>query len=220
MLRIYGVPFSVHTRKVIITAIEKKLPYENEAVIPFNPPPGWSDSPMWGTPVLRILAAICLVFAVSNELHGQAKRAGAPPSQVDEWRDYRDRYGLIHTVKVENGEPSTGNGLLYTAYARVSMQLRSISYDKDQIAEAIRNSQVRPGLFGRGPSKLNDQNAHDDYRGLGAIAAICGLRHVANDILKYGRGPDQLSGASVLGLNNVDFGPFGEEVRQCTFVFL
>jgi glutathione S-transferase len=43
MLKIYGVPISVHTRKVIIAAIEKKLPYQNEAVIPFNPPPGWSD---------------------------------------------------------------------------------------------------------------------------------------------------------------------------------
>jgi glutathione S-transferase len=43
MIKIYGVPFSVHTRKVIIAAIEKKLPYENEAVIPFNPPPGWRD---------------------------------------------------------------------------------------------------------------------------------------------------------------------------------
>ena len=43
MIKIYGVPFSVHTRKVIVAAIEKKLPYENEAVIPFNPPPGWGD---------------------------------------------------------------------------------------------------------------------------------------------------------------------------------
>lgn len=43
MLTIYGVPISVHTRKVIIAAIEKKLPYQNEAVIPFNPPPGWED---------------------------------------------------------------------------------------------------------------------------------------------------------------------------------
>jgi glutathione S-transferase len=43
MLTIYGVPISVHTRKVIIAAIEKKLPYQSEAVIPFNPPPGWSD---------------------------------------------------------------------------------------------------------------------------------------------------------------------------------
>ena len=41
MLKIYGVPISVHTRKVIIAAIEKKLQFENEPVIPFNPPAGW-----------------------------------------------------------------------------------------------------------------------------------------------------------------------------------
>jgi glutathione S-transferase len=42
-MKIYGIPISVHTRKVIVTAIEKKLPYQNEAVIPFKPPPGWRD---------------------------------------------------------------------------------------------------------------------------------------------------------------------------------
>ena len=43
MLKIYGIPFSVHTRKVIVAATFKKLPFENEAVIPFTPPPGWND---------------------------------------------------------------------------------------------------------------------------------------------------------------------------------
>jgi glutathione S-transferase len=43
MLKIYGVPISVHTRKVIVTAIEKQLDYENESVIPFTPPPGWTE---------------------------------------------------------------------------------------------------------------------------------------------------------------------------------
>lgn len=52
-MKIHGVPISVHTRKVIVTAIEKRLPYDNEAVIPFNPPPGWSDlSPTGKIPVL------------------------------------------------------------------------------------------------------------------------------------------------------------------------
>lgn len=53
MLKIYGVPISVHTRKVIVTAIEKKLPYENEPVIPFNPPAGWEGlSPTGKIPVM------------------------------------------------------------------------------------------------------------------------------------------------------------------------
>ena len=53
MLKIYGVPISVHTRKVVVAAIEKKLPYENDPVIPFNPPAGWADlSPTGKIPVM------------------------------------------------------------------------------------------------------------------------------------------------------------------------
>lgn len=53
MLKIYGVPISVHTRKVIVTALEKKLQYQNEPVIPFNPPPGWNElSPTGKIPVM------------------------------------------------------------------------------------------------------------------------------------------------------------------------
>jgi glutathione S-transferase len=54
MLKIYGVPISVHTRKVIVAAIEKGIPHTNEPVIPFNPPAGWSDlSPTGKIPVLE-----------------------------------------------------------------------------------------------------------------------------------------------------------------------
>ncbi len=53
MLIIHGVPISVHTRKAIVAAIEKKLPYRNEPVIPFNPPAGWDRlSPTGKIPVL------------------------------------------------------------------------------------------------------------------------------------------------------------------------
>src|SRR5262245_3748137 len=52
MLTIHGVPISVHTRKVIVTAIDKGLAYRNEPVIPFNPPPGWERlSPTGKIPV-------------------------------------------------------------------------------------------------------------------------------------------------------------------------
>jgi glutathione S-transferase len=54
-MKIYGVPISVHTRKVIIAAIEKKLPYELDPVIPFNPPAGWDElSPTGKIPVCTI----------------------------------------------------------------------------------------------------------------------------------------------------------------------
>ena len=53
MLKIYGVPLSVHTRKAILAAKEKNLAYTNEPVIPFSPPPGWDRlSPTGKIPVM------------------------------------------------------------------------------------------------------------------------------------------------------------------------
>jgi glutathione S-transferase len=46
MLKIYGVPISVHTRKVIVVAIAKGLPHEVIPVVPVipdNPPANWSE---------------------------------------------------------------------------------------------------------------------------------------------------------------------------------
>lgn len=43
MLTIHGVPLSVHTRKVIVTAILKGIDHRVEPVIPFDPPAGWRE---------------------------------------------------------------------------------------------------------------------------------------------------------------------------------
>jgi glutathione S-transferase len=54
MLTIYGVPISVHTRKVIVTALEKDLEFANEPVVPFDPPADWAElSPTGKIPVVR-----------------------------------------------------------------------------------------------------------------------------------------------------------------------
>jgi glutathione S-transferase len=42
MLKIHGVPFSAHTRKVILAAIEKGIAYELVPVVPLTPPVGWT----------------------------------------------------------------------------------------------------------------------------------------------------------------------------------
>jgi len=53
MLKIYGVPISVHTRKVIVTCMEKQLKFENDPVIPFQPPANWDSlSPTGKIPVM------------------------------------------------------------------------------------------------------------------------------------------------------------------------
>jgi hypothetical protein len=54
MLKIHGVPFSAHTRKVILAALEKGIPHEIVPVIPLTPPPGWTDlSPLGLIPPSR-----------------------------------------------------------------------------------------------------------------------------------------------------------------------
>jgi glutathione S-transferase len=73
MLKIYGVPLSVHTRKVIVAALMKKLPHEIVPVVPVipgNPPPDWRTlSPTGKIPAivdgefrLADSAAICAYF--------------------------------------------------------------------------------------------------------------------------------------------------------------
>jgi glutathione S-transferase len=56
VLKIYGVPVSVHTRKVIVVALAKELPYEVIPVVPVipdNPPPNWRQlSPTGKIPAL------------------------------------------------------------------------------------------------------------------------------------------------------------------------
>src|SRR5262245_38085737 len=54
MLEIFGVPFSAHTRKVLLSLREKAMPFELRPVIPLAPPPGWQQlSPLGKIPVLR-----------------------------------------------------------------------------------------------------------------------------------------------------------------------
>ena len=56
MLKIYGVPISVHTRKAIVVAIAKQLPHEVVPVVPVipnSPPPNWRElSPAGKVPAL------------------------------------------------------------------------------------------------------------------------------------------------------------------------
>lgn len=53
MLAIHGVPFSAHTRKVIVTAIEKGIEYDIVPVVPLTPPPDWRElSPLGHIPAI------------------------------------------------------------------------------------------------------------------------------------------------------------------------
>lgn len=54
MIKLYGVPFSAHTRKVILALYEKQLSFESVPVIPLTPPEGWRQvSPLGLIPALH-----------------------------------------------------------------------------------------------------------------------------------------------------------------------
>ena len=54
MLQIHGLPFSAHTRKVLVAALEKSIPFELVPVVPLTPPPGWLElSPLGLIPAMR-----------------------------------------------------------------------------------------------------------------------------------------------------------------------
>jgi glutathione S-transferase len=54
MLKIYGVAPSIHTRKVIVAALEKQIDYQIEPVFPFDPPQDWlAMSPTGKIPAIR-----------------------------------------------------------------------------------------------------------------------------------------------------------------------
>lgn len=54
MIVIHGVPISVHTRKVIVTALMKGIEHKVEPVIPFTPPGNWKSlSPTGLIPVME-----------------------------------------------------------------------------------------------------------------------------------------------------------------------
>lgn len=88
MLKIHGVPVSVHTRKVIVSARLKGLDHEIVPVIPFNPPANWDElSPTGLIPViehdgfvLQDSTAICLYLDRSQRqaplLPDDARSAG------------------------------------------------------------------------------------------------------------------------------------------------
>jgi glutathione S-transferase len=56
MLKIHGVTFSAHTRKVLLGALEKGIAYELVPVIPLRPPPGW-----------RALSPLGLIPAIEDD---------------------------------------------------------------------------------------------------------------------------------------------------------
>ena len=97
MLEIFGVPISVHTRKVLVTANAKGLEYRNEAVIPFDPPADWhSLSPTGLIPAIAHdgyrLADSAAICAYLEKLHPSPPLYPADPRGLGKAL-WLERYG-------------------------------------------------------------------------------------------------------------------------------
>ena len=98
MLKIYGVPISVHTRKVIVVALAKKLEHEVIPVVPVipgNPPSNWRElSPTGKIPALTdgdfTVADSAAICGYLEKIHpGEPVYPSAP-------RDYATALSLEH----------------------------------------------------------------------------------------------------------------------------
>ena len=114
MLKIHGVPFSAHTRKVILAALEKQIPYEIVPVIPLQPPAGWTQlSPLGLIPAIvdgdLELADSTVICQYLDRAYGghqsvsgrcAAIRARALDRGVHRWRDC--------TARAQGAAPAAG----------------------------------------------------------------------------------------------------------------
>jgi glutathione S-transferase len=151
MLTIHGVPISVHTRKVILAALEKGIPYHNEPVIPFHPPAGWDElSPTGKIPVvteddlaLRDSSVICAYLEKTHPkpaLYPTEAKAFADALWLEEYADgtlFRDVvHGLLFQkmIRPKILKQETDDGvvtkILETAMPKVFFYLeRSVTGD-------------------------------------------------------------------------------------------
>ena len=83
---------------------------------------------------------------------------------------YVCKYGLYHDREVKNGEPSSNNGWIYTAYAnRLGLDI-----NRDQIYATQCNCFILPGLhpiymFSRLPGKLYPPLSRDEVLGMASL---------------------------------------------------
>jgi glutathione S-transferase len=144
MLKIFGTPVSVHTRKTIVVAIAKNLPHEVVPVVPVipgNPPPNWRElSPTGRIPALSdgdfTLADSAAICAYMDRLQPHA--AIYPPGA----REYAQALSLEQYA-----------GTLFSEVVRplfhevfVHPKVRNIPTDQAVIDDVLANA--LPEIFG------------------------------------------------------------------------
>jgi len=145
MLKIHGVPISVHTRKVIVAALAKGIAHEVVPVVPVipdNPPPNWRElSPTGKIPAitdgdftLADSSAICAYFERTHP---------APPLYPTRARDYAEALAIEQYA----GE-GVFRGVVHPLFHEVFVhpKVQGIPTDPARIAAVL--SKEVPEVFG------------------------------------------------------------------------
>jgi glutathione S-transferase len=149
MLTIHGVPFSVHTRKVLLTAIEKRVPFRSEPVIPFTPPAGWADlSP---TRKIPVVTDGDLVLRDSSVICAYLERTYPQPALFpDATRDYA---GALWFEEYADG--TVFREVVHGLFVQQIIRPKILKQESDPaVIDAILNGAV-PQVFGYLESSLN-----------------------------------------------------------------
>lgn len=145
MLKIHGVPISVHTRKVIVAALAKGVPFEVVPVVPVipgNPPPNWREL----SPTGRIPAitegdfSLCDSAAICAYLE---RRYPVPALYPGEARDYARAIAMEHYA----GD-AIFRGVVHPLFHEVFVhpKVRNIPTNPKRIGEVL--EQELPRVFG------------------------------------------------------------------------
>jgi glutathione S-transferase len=169
MLKIYGVPISVHTRKVIIAAIEKKLPFEVDPVIPFNPPAGWDRlSPTGKIPVVAIddfeLADSSVIAAYLEQTH---------PEPALYPRDAKERARALWLE--EYCDSTVFRDVVHGLFFQNVIRPKILQQPTDRAAVDAILTQALPKVFGYLESQMTDGWLVGRSLGIADIALACNL---------------------------------------------
>lgn len=154
MLKIYGVPISVHTRKVIVAALHKGLSFEVLPVVPVMPdklPPNWRVlSPTGKIPVMQ---HDDFTLADSTAICGYLDRAypDKPIYPVGDARSY------ARALWWEQYSGSVFTNLVHPLFFEtfVNPNINKIPTDKAKVSHVLTN--VMPEMFGYLESQIAEQ---------------------------------------------------------------
>jgi len=123
---------------------------------------------------------------------GRVKRSlivYSPTMEITEYfQDYTDKYNLVQPGPIKDGKVGTSqNGLLTTGIASECLKDTPHHLWVPKYTKAIISCQLEKGLYKRSPTSINDQESHDDYRGIALFAFNTKQPHLAKDVITYGR---------------------------------